>query len=64
MRLRDKIALILYPILYDEELEVHNLVDVILTTAEYTSKYGVAFPTPKRPAIYNATITEDTVPFK
>ena len=63
-RLRDTIASILYPILYNEELEVHNLVGVILTTAEYTTKYGVTFPTPKRPEIYNATITKDTVPFE
>ena len=50
-RLRAAIASILYPILYDEELGVHNLVGVILTTAEYKSKYGVSFPTPKRLAI-------------
>ena len=61
-RLRATIAYILYPILYDEELGVHNLVGVILTTAEYKSKYGVTFPTPKRPEIYDDTITKDTVP--
>ena len=33
-RLQAAIASILYPILYDEELGVHNLVGVILTTAE------------------------------
>ena len=33
-RLRAHIASILYPILYDEELGVHNLVDVINTTAK------------------------------
>ena len=32
-RLRAAIAFILYLILYDEELGVHNLVGVILTTA-------------------------------
>ena len=37
---------------------------VILTTAEYTTKYGVTIPTPKRPAIYDATITKDTVSFE
>ena len=63
-RLRAKIASILYPILYHEELGVHNLVGVILTTAEYKSKFGVTFPTPKMPAIYDATITKDTVPFE
>ena len=61
-RLQAAIASILYPILYDEELGVHNLVGVILTTAEYKSKYGVTFPTPKRPEIYDDTITKDTVP--
>ena len=63
-RLRAAIASILYPILYNEELGVHNLVGVILTMAEYKSNYGVIFPTPKRPAIYDATITKYTVPFK
>ena len=37
-RLRASIAAILYLILYDEELGVHNLVGVILTTAKYKSK--------------------------
>ena len=63
-RLRDTIASILYLILYDEELGVHNLVGVILTTAEFKSKYGVTYLTPKRPEIYDATITKDTVPFE
>ena len=63
-RLRAAIASILYLILYNEELGVHNLVGVILTTAEYKSKYDVSFPTPKRPAIYDATITKETVPFE
>ena len=63
-RLRAMITSILYPILYNEELGVHNLVGVILTTAEYKSKYGVTFPTPKRPEIYDAAITKDTVPFE
>ena len=63
-RLRAAIASILYLILYNEELGVHNLVGVILTTAEYKSKYGVTFPTPKRPEIYDDTITKDTVPFE
>ena len=37
---------------------------VILTTAEYKSKCGVSFPTPKSPVIYYATITKDTIPFE
>ena len=64
MRLRAAIASILYLILYDEELGVHNLVGVILTTAEYKSNYGVSFPTPKSPTIYYATITKYTFPFE
>ena len=60
MRLRAAIASILYPILYNEELGVHNLVGVILTTTEYKSKYGVSFLTPKITAIYDATITKNT----
>ena len=63
-RLRDAITSILYPISYDEELGVLNLVGVILTTAGYKSKYGVIFLTPKRPSIYDATITKNTVPFE
>ena len=63
-RLRDTIVSILYLILYNEKLGVHNLVGVILTTAEYKSKYGVTFPTSKRPEIYDAAITKDTVPFE
>ena len=34
MRLQDTIASFLYLILYDEELGVHNLVGLILITAE------------------------------
>ena len=63
-RLRAKISSIQYPILYNEELGVYNLVGIILTTDEYTSKYGVTFPTPKSPVIYDATITKDTVSFE
>ena len=63
-RLRATIVSILYPILYDEEFGVHNLVGFILTTAKYKYKYGVTFLTPKRPAIYDTTITKDTVPFE
>ena len=64
MRLWAKIVSILCPILYDEELGVHSIVGVILTTAEYKSNYGVTFPAPKRPAIYDATITKDTFPLE
>ena len=41
-----------------------NLVGVILTTAKYKSKYGDSFPTPKNLAIYDSTVTKDTVPFE
>ena len=63
MRLRATITSILYLILYDEDLWVPNLVGVIVTTAKYKSKYVFTFPTPKSPAIYDATITKDTIPF-
>ena len=63
-RLWATILSILYLICYDEELGVHNLVVLIIKTAEYKSKYGVSFPTPKRPEIYDATISKDIVPFE
>ena len=50
----------LYQIPYDDETGVHNLVGLIQDKVSYLADYGAAFPSQKKPGIYDPSITEGT----
>ena len=50
----------LYQIPYDDETGVHNLVGLIQDKVSYLADYKAAFPSQKKPGIYDTSITELT----
>ena len=50
----------LYQIPFDDEKGIHNLVGLIQEKESYTKDYKEAFPTQKKPGIYDPSITEST----
>ena len=60
VKVREHISEVLYQIPYDFEKGEHNLVGLIQDKESYTVEYKSAFPTPKKPGIYNPTIIETT----
>ena len=50
----------LYQIPYDGETGVHNLVGLIQDKVSYLADYKAAFPSQKKPGIYDPSITERT----
>ena len=55
-RLQETVSPLPIQILYDETGAVHNLIGLILPEAAYVSRYGEAFPKPKRVRAYDNTI--------
>jgi hypothetical protein len=60
VKMREVISEVLYQIPYDDKKGEHNLVGLIQDKESYTVEYKSAFPTPKKPGIYDPTIIETT----
>ena len=54
--LLETLTALLLPITYDGKKVIHNLVGLIMNEYAYKMRYGVNFPTPAWPAIYNVKI--------
>ena len=50
---------LLLSIVYDGEKGIHNLVGLVMNEDAYKTRYGMNFPTPARPAIYDVKIPID-----
>ena len=55
-RLREAVAPLLLQILYGETGGKHNLIGLIRSKLAYVTRYGEAFPKPKRVGAYNLEI--------
>ena len=55
--MREHISEVLYQIPYNDDNGVHNLVSLIQDKESYTVEYKDPFPTPKKPGIYDSTIS-------
>ena len=60
VKITDVLSEALYQIPFDDEKGVHNLVGLIQDKESYTTDYKEAFPSPKKPGIYDPIITEGT----
>ena len=57
--LHELLAQILHVIPYDEENGIHNLVVLIKDPTTYPVDYTTAFPSPRKPTIYYASIKDE-----
>ena len=58
-RLREAVAPLLLQIPYDETGGKHNLISLIRLKLAYVTRYGEAFPKPKRVGAYNLEIDDN-----
>ena len=52
----EELPKLIYPIQFDKEGGIHNLIGLIMNKANYTNRFDAPFPRPKRPAIYDESI--------
>jgi hypothetical protein len=60
VKMREVISEALYQIPYIDKKGVHNLVGLIQNKRSYATEYSAAFTNPKKPGIYDPSITENT----
>ena len=60
VKITEALSEAMYQIPFDDQKGIHNLVDLIQDKISYTAAYKEAFPTQKKPGIYDTTITDST----